>query len=105
MASKVVQSLEEADCRLTSHLSAVTGSSAIVYCEVSPTVDSEERNSHHNTKSEVFIAQSEHLWMPWDPSDHSCKNRKKRRDVLQGNSPSEDLGTCHLLFSYYKLSD
>ena len=33
-------------------------------------------------------------------SDHSCKNRSKRKDVLRRQSPVEDLVSESSLFSY-----
>ena len=51
-------------------------------------------------KTDVFMAKLDHQWMLYDPSDHSCKNTNKRRDVIYSKFPSEDLGMGSLLYSY-----
>ena len=59
----------------------------------------EETATTMNKKADVFIAQLEHQWMLWDPSDHSCKKRDEKRDVVHGKSPHEDWGADSPLFS------
>ena len=63
----------------------------------------EETATTDDKKIKVFMAQLEHQWMLWDPSDHSCKNRNKSSNVIRGKLPSKDLGMMEsLLFSYSK---
>ena len=67
-------------------LSVVTLSSAIVYWR-------ERKKKRREKIVDVFIGQLEiSRCCTWDPSDHSCRNKNKRRDTLRGKSPSEDFG-------------
>ena len=69
------------DCVVS--LSAVTGSSAIVQCDTSRPADNEKHTATtEEKKTEDSIDQLEHQRMLWDPRDHSCKNKNKRRDAL-----------------------
>ena len=57
----------------------------------------EETSTAEDKKTEVFVTQSEHQRMLWDPSDHSCNNRNKRKGALLWQI-AEDLGVDSLLF-------
>ena len=57
----------------------------------------EKSATTEDKKIEVFVARMKQQWMLWDPSDHSCKKKNKRSDVLLSKSPSKDLSAHNKL--------
>ena len=61
----------------------------------------EKSATTEDKKTEVFVAHMKRQWMLWDPSDHSCKNKNKRSDVLHSKSRSKDLSAHNKLIIIY----
>ena len=59
----------------------------------------EEETATTEYKNEVFTAHLEHQRMQWELSDHNCRNRNNRRDVLL-KQITETLNTDNLLLLY-----
>ena len=56
-------------------------------------------------KKKIFLSQAGASADDVYPSEHSCKNRNKRRDAFHSRSPNKDLGTDNLLFYVKNWSD
>ena len=57
----------------------------------------EKSATTEDKKTEVFVAHMKRQWMLCDPSDHSCKNKNKRSDVLHSKLLSKDLSAHNKL--------